>query len=97
MLWRGQRDARHGRLLHTYTLAATSVALDQVPVQIAKRLPRYPGLPALLIGRLAVHVDDRGHGLGDSLIMDAAVRTDKLGVGAFALVVAPKDDNARIL
>ena len=49
----------------------------------------------MLMGRLAVHLDYRGRGLGGSLIMDAAVRTDRLGVGAFALVVDAKDDNAR--
>ncbi len=50
-----------------YTLAATSVPDDDLPPDVIKRLPRYPLLPAALIGRLAV--DQRFHGAGapDSL------------------------------
>jgi GNAT superfamily N-acetyltransferase len=44
------------------------------------------------MGRLAVHLDYRG--CGRSLIMAAALRTDRLGVGAFALLVDAKDHNA---
>jgi len=79
------------------TLAATRIALDRIPAKFAKRLPRYPAVPAVLMGRLAVHLDYRGRGLGGALVMNATVRTDKLGIGAFALVVDAKDDNARLL
>jgi hypothetical protein len=37
-----------------YTLAATSVALSAFSPEIAKKLPRYPVVPAVLLGRLAV-------------------------------------------
>lgn len=78
-----------------YTLAATSVALDALPADLTKRLPRYQGIPAVLIGRLAVHAEWRGRGLGRFLVADAAIRTDRLGIGAFALVVDPKDSAAQ--
>jgi GNAT superfamily N-acetyltransferase len=77
-----------------YTLAATSVAVDALPPELTKRLPRYPLVPAVLIGRLAVAVEHQGQGLGRALIFDAAIRTDRLGIGAFAIIVDAMDDRA---
>ena len=77
-----------------YTLAATSVPATSLPIEMLKRLPRYPILPAALVGRLAV--DERFHrqGLGSALLADAALRVLKSETKAFALVVDAKDDNA---
>jgi GNAT superfamily N-acetyltransferase len=77
-----------------YTLAATSVTLDALPSDLTKRLPRYPLVPAVLMGRLAVAVEHQGQGLGKALIVDAAIRTDRLRIGAFAIIVDAKDDRA---
>ena len=77
-----------------YTLAATSVAVDALPQDLRKRLPRYPLVPAVLMGRLAVAVEYQGRGLGRALIFDAAIRTDRLGIVAFAVIVDAKDDRA---
>jgi GNAT superfamily N-acetyltransferase len=77
-----------------YTLAATSVTLDALPHDLTKRLPRYPLVPAVLMGRLAVAVEHQGQGLGSALIFDAAIRTDRLRIGAFAMIVDAKDDRA---
>lgn len=77
-----------------YTLAATGVAVDALPPDLTKRLPRYPLVPAVLVGRLAVAVEYQGRGLGRALIFDAAIRTDRLGIGAFAIIVDAKDDGA---
>jgi GNAT superfamily N-acetyltransferase len=86
-------DAR--RIAGYYTLAATSVALDALPPEVAKRLPRYPVVPAVLIGRLAVAAEYQRQGLGSSLIADAVIRTERLGIGAYALIVDAKDERAR--
>jgi GNAT superfamily N-acetyltransferase len=77
-----------------YTLAATSVQASDLPPKILKRLPRYPILPAALVGRLAV--DQRFHrkGLGSALLADAALRVLKGDVTAFAILVDAKDENA---
>jgi GNAT superfamily N-acetyltransferase len=77
-----------------YTLAATSVRANDLPAEVLKRLPRYPILPAALIGRLAI--DQRFHrkGLGGALLADAALRVLKGDTKAFALVVEAKDENA---
>jgi hypothetical protein len=37
-----------------YTLTATGVALEALPPEVGKKLPRYPVVPAVLLGRLAV-------------------------------------------
>ena len=52
-----------------YTLSAASVNLDRVPEDLAKKLPRYPEIPAIRIGRLAVNRDFQGTGLGRILIL----------------------------
>lgn len=44
-------------VLGFYTLSATSVKLGDLPDATARRLPKYPLVPAILLGRLAV---DRG-------------------------------------
>jgi GNAT superfamily N-acetyltransferase len=87
---------KNGRIAGFYTLAAASVALDALPEGMAKGLPRYPVVPAMLIGRLAVAVEQQGKGLGSALVADAILRTDRLGIGAFALIVDAKDDRAKV-
>ena len=42
------------KVLGFYTLSATSIRLTDLPPQIVKKLPKYPNLPATLLGRLAV-------------------------------------------
>src|ERR1700733_7712115 len=58
-----------------YTLSAASVPLLDIPPQESKRLPRYPTLPVVRIGRLAVDRSFQGRGLGSALLIDAARRT----------------------
>jgi ribosomal protein S18 acetylase RimI-like enzyme len=57
-----------------YTLSQFAVQLADVPEHIAKKLPRYPMVPATLIGRLAVSTAFRGQRLGETLLMDALHR-----------------------
>ena len=45
-----------------YTLSSTALRLADLPEDVARRLPRYPLVPATLIGRLAI--DQRYHGQG---------------------------------
>ena len=74
-----------------YTLTATSVALNALSPEIAKKLPRYPVVPAVLLGRLAVSRDYQGQGLGGVLLADALKRTARAEFGVFAMVVDAKD------
>jgi ribosomal protein S18 acetylase RimI-like enzyme len=75
-----------------YTLAATSIDFGDLPIEVARRLPRYPRVPAVLIGRLGVAIEDQGRGLGAALLGDAAKRVLASGIGAHSLVVQPKTE-----
>lgn len=77
-----------------YTLAATSVAANDLPPEFVKRLPRYPLLPAALIGRLAVDQRYQGRGVGSALLADAALRVLRSDMKALALIVEAKDEKA---
>ena len=75
-----------------YTLSATSFQRDQLPVEQARKLPRYP-VPAVLLGRLAVDRDVQRSGLGEFLLMDAMHRTllATQVMAVHAMVVDAKD------
>jgi GNAT superfamily N-acetyltransferase len=75
-----------------YTLTATSVALDALAPEITKKLPRYPLVPAALLGRLAAAASSRGKGLGAALLADAFLRVARVEMGVFAMLVDAKDE-----
>ena len=77
-----------------YTLSAASIPLTDIPSEEAKRLPRYPALPAVRIGRLAVDQRFRRRGLGELMLVNAVHRTMRDAAAAFALLVDAKDDDA---
>ena len=77
-----------------YTLSASSISFDALPESEVRRLPRYPALPAVLIGRLAVDLRYRGHGIGTAMIVDALRRCANAAPAAFALLVDAKDEGA---
>ena len=77
-----------------YTLAAGGVPLDDMPSQLAKRLPRYASVPVVRMGRLAVDQHYRGKKLGAALLWDAVLRATRSEIAAFALVVDAKDATA---
>jgi GNAT superfamily N-acetyltransferase len=78
-----------------YTLTATSIALSALAPDIAAKLPRYPVVPAALLGRLAVARDYQGKGLGGVLLANAVLRTARVELGVFAMLVDAKDDAAQ--
>ncbi len=77
-----------------YTLSAASIPLVDLPPDEAKRLPRYPTLPAVRIGRLAVDRRFQRRGLGELMIMNAVHRTIQDAAAAFALLADAKNDRA---
>jgi len=76
-----------------YTLSQYSLQLDEVPAEVAKKLPKYPIVPAALLGRLAVSVAFRGQGHGATLLMDALYRTlqHSREVASAGVIVDAKD------
>ncbi len=77
-----------------YTLASASIDLSTLPAHLAKKLPRYPTVPAVLMGRMAIDKNYQGQGLGGVLLADALHRIIRSGIGAYALVVDAKDEQA---
>ena len=88
------RDIATGRIAGYYTLAAGGILLAQMPVRLAKRLPRYPAVPVARLGRLAVALTYHGRKLGGALLWDAVERARRSEVAVYALVVDAKDEQA---
>lgn len=82
------------RVAGYYTLASASVALTDLPAAIAKKLPRYPAVPTVRMGRLAVDQAFKGLGLGGALLADAIDRAVRAEIAAYALLVDAKDEQA---
>ncbi|MFY1026519.1 GNAT family N-acetyltransferase [Actinobacillus seminis] len=82
------------RILGYYTLASTSIPLVDLPENLKKKLPRYPSVPAVLLGRLAVDKQVKGYGLGKALLGNALKRIIRSDIAAYALIVDAKDQSA---
>lgn len=87
-LSKGQRIAGY------YTLASASVLLADLPTALSKKLPRYPTVPAIRMGRLAVDNEFKAVGLGGALLADALTRSMRSEIAAYALLVDAKDASA---
>jgi GNAT superfamily N-acetyltransferase len=85
----------NGTIAGYYTLSSTSVQLAELPAQTVRKLPRYPLIPATLLGRLAVDRRQQGKGYGRFLLADALYRAARSEIASFAVIVDAKDDNAR--
>ena len=77
-----------------YTLASASILLVDLPASSGKKLPRYPTVPAIRMGRLAVDQVFKGRGLGGALLADALDRASHSEIAAYALMVDAKDSLA---
>ena len=77
-----------------YTLSSASILIDELGHDIARRLPRYPVVPAARIGRLAIDHRYQGRGLGGALLYDAVKRALHSDAAVFAMLVDAKDDRA---
>jgi ribosomal protein S18 acetylase RimI-like enzyme len=79
-----------------YSLSSFSISAENLPEQVARKLPRYDAIPAALIGRLARDERVRGQGVGELLLADAIHRVLGTGrsIAVFAIVVDAKDERA---
>ena len=87
-------DGSPKTIIGYYTLSSFSVELTSLPETLQKKLPRYPSVPATMLGRLAR--DERNPGTGVTLLMDALVRAyqNSKNVASFAIVADAKDQKA---
>lgn len=86
-----------GAIVGYYTLSAYAVRLGELPQHVARRLPKYPLIPATLLGRLAVSQAHHGRKLGRFLLMDALFRSWKstTAVASAGVVAEAMNDTAR--
>ena len=85
------------RIVGYYTLSAYGVRSAELPPAVAKKLPKYPLIPATLLGRLAVSREHQGQKLGRLLLMDALYRSWKntAEVASVGVIAEAIDEAAR--
>ena len=79
-----------------YSLAAGAITHDEATERAKKGLARHP-IPVILLARLAVDASMQGKGIGPALLKDALLRVASAAdtIGALAVLVHAKDDNAK--
>ena len=87
-------DRATGAIHGFYSLSMASVNLDRLPADLSRKLPHYPTVPAVRLGRLAVHVDVQGQGIGTHLMTDAMARSLRSEIAWAAFLVDAKDRTA---
>ena len=83
------------RVAGFYSLSSASIVLQELPDEFIKELPRYPFVPAVLLGRLARDVSYPG--IGRLLLLDALARSLRHAdeVAAAVVLVDVKNERAR--
>jgi ribosomal protein S18 acetylase RimI-like enzyme len=89
--WPGERVVRG-----YYSLSAASFQKEDLPRELARKLPHYP-VPAAIIGRLAVDRSCQCKGLGAQLLMDCFDRVVQASeiMAVYAIVADAKDEAAK--
>jgi ribosomal protein S18 acetylase RimI-like enzyme len=88
------RNLGTDRVAGFYTLSSSNVPLTAVPEPLAGRLPRYPTVPAVLIGWLGRDQSYAGLGLGEALLFDAIKTIAEAPIGAHAIFADAIDGRA---
>jgi predicted GNAT family N-acyltransferase len=83
-------------ILGYYTLSSASIAHQELPQHVQKKVPRYP-IPSVRIGRLATDISTRGKGFGELLLFDALKRAVYLSeeLAIFAVEVDALHEKAK--
>lgn len=89
-------DRDRQKIVGYYTLSMSGIHLENLPLSVVKKLPKYPIVGVTLLGRLAVANDYKGYGWGKLLLMDALYRSLSVSktTASFAVVVDAIDDEA---
>lgn len=88
------RELTTNRVAGFYTLSSNNIPLTDVPEALAAKLPRYPTVPAVLIGWIGRHHEFSGCGLGEALLFDAIRTVASAPIGAHAIFADAIDDKA---
>lgn len=89
-------DAPENNVWAYYTLSSYTIDIKALDEAFAKQMPRYPLLPATLLGRLAVEQSQQGKGFGELLLLDALKKSLDASkqVGSVAVIVDALDDKS---
>ncbi len=89
-------DSPNTDVIAYYTLSSYTIDIDNLDEAFVKGIPRYPLLPATLLGRLAVDNTFQGRGMGKVVLIDAFKRAldATAQVASLAVVVEAIDENA---
>lgn len=89
-------DAPELNVLAYYTLSTYTIDITVLDEAFAKHLPRYPLLPATLLGRLAVDNRQKGNGFGELMLLDALKKalTASTQVASLAVIAEALDEVA---
>lgn len=84
------------KVLGYYTLSSMGIFPGELPEELIRKLPRYPILPGILLGRLAVDENEQGKSIGGYLLVDALKRSIEVSnqIGIVAVIVEAKNENA---
>ncbi len=80
-----------------YTLSQYSVELEDMPPALASSLPKYPQVPATLLGRFAIDQKFSGRKLGEFMLLDVLARSLRQSkqIASVFIVVDAKNESAR--
>ncbi len=94
--WVVLADEETANIVGYYTLSSLSVRIGDLPEETQAKLPKYPNVPAALLGRLAVDLRYQGQGHGEMLLFDALNRalTQSQNVAIHSVVVETKGEDA---
>jgi hypothetical protein len=87
-------EAATGKVAGFYTLSSSNIPLADIPADLARKLPRYPTVPAVLIGWLGRDLSLRGANLGPVLLFDAIKTVASAPIGAHAIFAHAVDEKA---
>lgn len=83
------------RVVGYYAIAMSSIERIHAPGTLQKSMPQQ--IPCILLARLAVDQEFRGHGVGAALLRDALLRAVHLSesIGAAGILIHCRDEEAR--
>ena len=89
-------DDPETNILAYYTLSSYTVNIAVLDAALAKRLPRYPQLPATLLGKLGVDIRQKGKRLGELMLVDALKKSLDVTaqVASVAVIAEALDEKA---
>lgn len=83
-----------GMIAGYYTLSACHVYLSGLDDDTRRKLPKYPTVPAVRLGRLAIDTRFQGRKLGAAMLGNAAARAARSEIATAMMVVDAKDEKA---